>query len=253
MRVIILFLALFVVTQCHTSKDLSTPQNIPALLPGFALIASPNALEKPGRVFAVDKNGVPQYLGSINVTPESGAIQPAEASGKRTSSVSTLFNFLGMDKYSVDANANSNFNKEFDYLISLKECTEETVPLLSVNKDLEQMRDAIRKFSASNNMSNYKYYLVTSAVKAKQVSYQFGKSKIGNIDLKLDIQKIVDANPKVNWDNKKDLKLDVNFLEPLYVYAKYWTLNVQSHITGESTLEIGKEVKDESPVHGKSR
>ena len=254
MKLIKLFSILLIIASCRSTKDTSIPKTVPPLLPGFTLIASPNSLDKPGSVIAVDKKGIPQYLGSVDVSSlEKGVVQPAEATGKRASSVSALINFLGMDKYSVDANVDSKFNKTFEYKISLKDCSQERIPLLDINKELENMKQAIKTFSTTNDMADYKYYIITDAVKAKQISYEFGGDKVGDIDLKANIQKIIDVNPKVNWENKAALQLDYNLQEPLYVYAKYWSLNVQSQITGGTIFKIGDVVKEESPIHEKSK
>lgn len=228
-------------------------KNVPPLFPGFTLIATPNSLDKPGSVIAVDKKGIPQYLGSIDITPEKGIVQPGQASGKRTSSVSSLINFLGMDKYSIDANIDPKYNKQFEYQISLKDCSQERIPLLNINIALEKMRQAIKSFSANNDMAGYKYYLISEAVNAKQISYEFSSDKVGDIDLKANIKKIIDVNPKVSWNNNSNLKLDINLQEPLYIYSKYFSLNIQNQITGETIFEIGVPIQQENPIHEKTK
>ncbi|MBK7854563.1 MAG: hypothetical protein IPJ79_06305 [Bacteroidetes bacterium] len=225
--------------------------NSPEILPGFTLLPAPNSLDKPGTIFAIDKTGIKQPIGTLSLTSKSGIMVPGQATGKKSSSVAAVLNFLTPNNTNITANAASDVKRELTYKISLENCSNERIELLSISEELNKTKDLIKKFSQSNDLKNYKFYLITESVKASKLNYSFDTEKNGSIELKADFNKIINANPQVKWDNENSFLLSYDLQEPLYVYAKYWMLNIEAQGTGDTKFSMGEELKASDPIYVK--
>ncbi len=235
-------------SSCHSKKEAF--RNVPEVLPGFTLIPGPNSLDKPGSIFAVEqKTGKKFDLGSINAAVKSGTIAVGESSGKKSSSVAAVLSFLGYQGVPVTADAGTNTKKDVTYKLKLSGTTQERLELLAIQKELEQTTDLINAFKQSQDLKNYKFYLITDAIKASKLNYSFAKGQSGDASLKAELDKVVNTNPKVTWDNSDNFDLSYDLQDPLYVYAKYFTLNIESQITGDTKLSLGSEVKQANPIY----
>jgi hypothetical protein len=250
-RLIIFFLSCCLMAFSCDTKDAFS--KAPQLLPGFTLVPSPNSLDKPGTIIAVDKKGVKQPLGSLSIPIQEGTTVPAQRSGKKNSSVGALLEFLGADQVNLTANANVNINRDVVYKIELGESALERIALLNIAAELENTKQLIKSFSATNNMADYTFYIITEAVKSKKMKYSFDTKKTGEIGLKAELDKIVTAKPNVKWDNADNFLLSFELPAPLYVYSKYFTLNVETQVTGETKFAIGKVVGTNEPVYNKTK
>jgi len=249
-KITIIFLISFIIIACGTQQK--AIKKTPEVLPGFTLIPGPNALDKPGTIFAVDKDGVQQPLGYLTADVQSGIVQIGNASGSKVSSVGAIINFLGQGNTVVDINANADIKRTISYNLQLFDCVQERLNLLKLNDELEKTKDIILNFSRNNpNMADYKYYIITESVKSPKIIYTFDTDKKGDLGLKADIDKIVTVNPNVKWDNKNNFNLSYDLGVPLYVYAKYFSLNIVTQATGETRFSIGKALESTDPLYVK--
>lgn len=224
---------------CGPSRDIDKTKE--TFLPGFIMMAAPNSLDKPGTLFAVDKNGVSQPLGSINVNVITGITVVGQTSGKKQNEVGALVNFLGSQKIDVTADANFQNKKNIEYKVSLDGALQDRIELLSAKTELTKGISFIKDFFNKNDISKYKFYLITEAVKANKLDFAFNKAVVGEEKLDATILKIVNANQNVKWDTNRDFQLSYDLGSPLYVFYKVYNLNVETQATGETALSLGQQ------------
>ena len=240
--------ALTIILWSCGSKDDQFKQ-APEILPGFTMIPSPNDLDKPGVIIAVDPHGVMQPLGILNnLNTQQGESIVGKMNGSKRSSFSALLDFLAGTKSKVDAN--SEVEHDITYNIELNDCVQERIAMLQLTNELKEAIDMISQLGQTVDLTNYKFYVITEAVKARKMIYTFDSKDTNNVGFNANIQKIAQVNPNVKWSSTKDFNLSYDLDSPLYVYAKYWTLVPKiEESTGEIKMLLDKEVKKGEPVY----
>ncbi len=241
-----LSLSILILIACSSQKSAYKKQE--EVLPGFTLLSSPNNLEKPGTVFAIDKKGKRQPLIQLQLPVDSSTNEIAQDSGKRSSNFSVLLSFLGTEKSKITAENSFKLSKNIKYNLKLEGSTLHRVELLKVSQELENVKKQIQRFSELNNMADYQFYVVTEAVKAKSLLYKFDSKDSTDIGLKTDIKKIINANPKVTWNSDRSYDLSYNLKSSLYVFAKYFSLTIMNR-GGQEGLSIDRQVDSIDPLH----
>jgi len=219
------------------------------ILPGFLLIAAPNALDKPGTLIAVDRKGVRQPLGRLDVALESGMVVPGKDSGSKHNNFGYLLNFLGSNKINASAQSSAVLKRDISYSIKLENSTQERVSLLQIEAQLEKAKAAINGFAQLNDLRKYKFFIITEAVKSQKLDYLFDKSSTDSLAVKSEISKVVDINPNLYWANSNKFSLTYDLKEPLYVFAKYFSLNVRNTDGKAEKVEVGSEIEDPAQIY----
>lgn len=234
-----LLLCLLFSSSCFTDK--SAFKGLSKALPDFTLIAAPNELEVPGRIFAIDQQGIPQPITSLIKELKVGTAVISKVEGRTSSSISALLGFLG-----GSANSSNRYNKTIIYKLQINGCTQERLDLLEMERALKKVTPEIIAFNKKYHLS--KFYVVTEAVKATKLNYTFDVKSATSLGLKADLDRIVQANQNVKWSDDVNLELNYELERPLYVYAKYFLLKLK-----DDKVVVEQAVASPNPIYQPAR
>jgi len=235
-------LLLLISLSCNGPQKLHALTNYPDILPGWHLLPNPNSNDKPGVVFGVDAKGVRQPMDILEVPITQSTVEVGKDSGKISTTMGALLGFLGTNKINLTADVNTSVNKQVTYAMHLTDPQEDQTQLLQISDALQRTKQSIANFITQNGIAGYKFYIITDAIKSTKLDYTFDGDRNGNVEVKADIDKVLTVNPNVKWTNSNAYQLAYDLKTPLYVFAKYFELNVVTQATGETKLVLGNQV-----------
>lgn len=216
-------------------------KNVPNILPGFKILPAPNNLDKPGTIIAIDKHGVVQPLSVLALKIDSGTNAVGQDSGKVTSKVGLVLNFLKSADSTLNVRTTVKVNNIITYKIQLTGTSDYRIQLLDAAQQIEKLRSALQLFSSMNRLKDYKFYMISEAVKAKKIAYKFSGQDTVNVGLNASLKKIIAVNPSYGRTANGAYDLSFEFKEPMFVFAKYWELYVKPNKDNQVKVEIGRE------------
>lgn len=239
----VLFLIVFVVTlsSCNKGGPVSSADD---LLPGFSMLPNPNSLDKPGTIFYIDDDNKPQILGTLpDVEIQSGTVVLGSLSGSRKTSLNSVLEFVGIKE--IDLSASVNTNKSINFNVSVSGTDQERIGLLQAKQSITKNIEMIRELFEELTIGSTEVYLITEAVKASKLSYEFDKSIDGDGSLDTEIIKIVENNSELSWKNTSNYQLGYDLKTQLYVFTKVYRMNIKAGLTG-TDISLGSVVNSEN-------
>lgn len=247
-NLIIAAIIFFCFYSCKTAKE---------ILPGYKLMAAPNGIDRPGRVYRLDSDNKTDFLVEyvdIELTPKPIAI--SEQEGMKKLNIESLISFIAPRDANFDFELNEAFKKEASFIFKLKDAQVYKIS----DKDLEpyyaDLLVRLEKSMKLFKLKNPKYFIIREAVTAKEIDIQIDKKVVNDNSIKMQVDKMINGNATSSWSNAKKDEIKVTLKDGLFVLFKPEKINLSSSITGDTKmyfepasvsdaqlLKIGKEEK----------
>lgn len=213
---------------------------------GYKIHATPNNLDIPGSIIAIDKNNVMIKVDNLDVKPDEGSVSIGSKKLERTVEIDFLLNYAGVPKLDLKTDTEYNREKKVKVSFSVDGIAQKSeVPILDIKSKLNEVRKEINDTFTKEEMKNngFKFYLITETVKATKVKFKFDQTVADDAELNTKFFSVVDSKNNIDWDGEAGYELSFNYDKPLTVLYKVIKILPTGSIQGEENFKFGEEVE----------
>ncbi|MET0464095.1 MAG: hypothetical protein ABW007_13115 [Chitinophagaceae bacterium] len=204
-------------------------------LADYTFETTPNELTTVGFVFAVDDNKMQIPVDRLNLVPNEGTVVVPSKTATKDVTLGALVKFLGLPSLALTANASINSNTKLTTTFAMDNPTLSQVLLVPLDSALQARKTIIGKALVNQHLENAKVYVIFQTIKARKLTYDFTKTKVGIASLDAVFSKIASTNDSLKWNNTGKGSLSYDLKKNLSVFYKMFQVDV---FPGAAGLEI---------------
>jgi hypothetical protein len=208
------------------------------ILPGFKLYNSPNAVDKPGRIYRLSSDNKTDFLVEyLPIHPQPNNIVIPEKEKTKTMNIGSMLSFISTNS-SVKANGGFSLNKVSNFKFQLKDAQIYKISDADLRPQYSAMKKRITEDIKLFGLKNPRYFIIRESVTAKEIIIQTSKDLSNNANLTAQLENIIEADANVSWTNSSKNEIKVTLKDGMFVFYKPEEIILQTSAAGDVEISI---------------
>ena len=228
-------LSALVIAGCVSNGDTISPIE-KVLGPGWTCHAAPDQYKAAGVVLQKNTDGVMQFDSEFRDQSIVGAVAIGNKKYSANTTAGGVLKLLKAVDVLADADASANITGNTTINVSYGGTNKHLLPGANA-------RQIARDLDAEGLLDELEFYLIRESISAKEINIIMKGDLVVDLAGKINIDNIVNANPKFSRDRNDDYVLNESFDSGLGVCTLVSRIVVEGGIDGSKSTSLGSDVK----------